>query len=132
MDKPGENEAIEEIYATMEKGPTEDVTNHVMNSGDAMVILLPYKWTDIGTWGSVYEFFEDGVQNYEDGNVIAVNSTGSLVKSSHKDKLVAVAGVKDLIIVDTEDALLVVAKEEIDKIKDIQKILEERSATEYL
>jgi mannose-1-phosphate guanylyltransferase len=43
MDKPGEGEAIEEIYATMEKGPTEDVTTHVMNSGEAMIILLPYK-----------------------------------------------------------------------------------------
>src|SRR6218665_1400379 len=60
LDKPGENEAIERIYATMEKGPTEEVTTHVMNSGKAMVILLPYKWTDVGTWGSVYEFFADG------------------------------------------------------------------------
>lgn len=64
IDKPGENEAIERIYAEMEKGPTEDVTIHVMNSGKAMVILLPYKWTDLGTWGSVYEFFADGVENY--------------------------------------------------------------------
>ncbi|CAN5423935.1 N/A [soil metagenome] len=132
MDKPGENEAIEEIYAGMEKGPTEDVTNHVMNSGEAMVILLPYKWTDVGTWGSVYEFFEDGVQNYEDGNVITVDTSGSLIKTNNKNKLVAVAGVNDLIIVDTEDALLVIPKDDIDKIKDIQKILEERSASEYL
>lgn len=132
MDKPGENEAIEEIYATMEKGPTEDVTTHVMNSGEAMVILLPYKWTDVGTWGSVYEFFEDGVQNYEDGNVIAVSTKGSLIKTNNKNKLVAVAGVNDMIIVDTEDALLVIPKEEIDKIKDIQKILEDRTETEYL
>ena len=132
MDKPGENEAIEEIYATMEKGPTEEVTTHVMNSGEAMVILLPYKWTDVGTWGSVYEFFEDGQANYEDGNVITVNTHGSLIKTDNKTKLIAVAGVNDLVVVDTEDALLVIPKEEIDKIKDIQKVLEERSATEYL
>ena len=61
LDKPGENEAIENIYATIEKGPTEDVTQHVMDSdGKALAILLPYKWTDVGTWGSVYEFFADG------------------------------------------------------------------------
>lgn len=132
LGKPGENEAIEEIYASMEKGPTEDVTTHVMNSGEAMVILLPYKWTDVGTWGSVYEFFEDGVQNYEDGNVISVETRGSLIKTSHKDKLIAVAGVQDLIVVDTDDALLVIPKDKIDKIKDIQAILEERNATEYL
>jgi mannose-1-phosphate guanylyltransferase len=130
--QPGENEAIETIYATMEKGPTEDVTNSVMNKGEAMVILLPYKWTDVGTWGSVYEFFEDGTRNYEDGNIVSVNTSGSLIKSSQKDKLVAVAGVKDLIVVDTEDVLLVIPKEEIDKIKDIQTLLEERENTEYL
>lgn len=132
MDKPGENEAIEEIYATMEKGPTEDVTTHVMNSGEAMVILLPYKWTDVGTWGSVYEFFEDGIGNYENGNIIAVETKGSLIKTDNKNKLVAVAGVQDMIIVDTQDALLIVPKEEIDKIKKIQSILEERNETEYL
>jgi mannose-1-phosphate guanylyltransferase len=132
LDKPGENEAIEQIYATMEKGPTEDVTTHVMNSGQAMVILLPYKWTDVGTWGSVYEFFADGIENYQDGNVIAVGSKGSLIKSSHPEKLIAVAGIEDLIVIDTDDALLVVPKSEIDKIKEVQKILEERSETEYL
>jgi len=132
MDKPGENEAIEKIYAEMEKGPTEDVTNHVMNSGKAMVILLPYNWTDVGTWGSVYDFFEDGVDNYEDGNVIAVGTTGSLIKTSNKNKLIAVAGLQDMIVVDTEDALLVIPKDDIDKIKELQKILAERSETEYL
>lgn len=132
MDKPGENEAIEKIYAEMEKGPTEEVTTHVMNSGEAMVILLPYKWTDVGTWGSVYEFFEEGSGNYEDGNVISVKSSGSLIKTSNKGKLIAVAGLKDMVVVDTDDALLVIPKEDIDKIKDILAELEERSQNEYL
>jgi mannose-1-phosphate guanylyltransferase len=132
MDKPGENEAIEEIYATMEKGPTEDVTTHVMNSGQAMVILLPYKWTDVGTWNSVYDFFEDGRANYKDGDVITVDTHGSLIKTDNKQKLVAVAGVQDLVIVDTEDVLLVIPKEQIDKIKQIQEKLKEREENEYL
>lgn len=132
LDKPGENEAIEKIYAEMEKGPTEEVTKHIMDNGEAMAILLPYKWTDVGTWGSVYDFFADGFENYEDGNVITVQSTGSLVKTSDKSKLIAVAGVEDIVVVDTEDALLVIRKDQIDKIKDIQSILEERNETEYL
>lgn len=130
--KPGENEAIEKIYTTMEKGPTEDVTTHVMNSGEAMVILLPYKWTDVGTWGSVYDFFADGKENYEDGNVITVDTSGSIIKSSRPDKLVAVAGLKDVVVIDTDDALLVIPKDHIDKIKDIQEVLTERNETEYL
>ena len=132
LDKPGENEAIEKIYAEFEKGPTEEVTRHIMDSGEAMAILLPFKLTDIGTWGSVYEFFEDGVRNYEDGNIVSVDTRGSLIKTSNKDKLIAVAGLKDMVVVDTDDALLVIPKEDIDKIKEIQKIIEERELTEYL
>ena len=132
LDKPGENDAIEKIYAEFEKGPTEEVTRHIMDSGEALAMLLPFKLTDVGTWGAVYEFFEDGTANYEDGNVIAVGTKGSLIKTNSKTKLIAVAGVKDMIIVDTEDVLLVIPKDEIDKIKDIQKLLEERNETEYL
>lgn len=132
LGKPGEIEAVEKIYAEMAKGATEEVTAQVMNSGEAMVILLPYKWTDVGTWGSVYEFFEDGQGNYEDGTVVTVEASGSLIKTSRPDKLVAVAGVEDMVVVDTDDALLVIPKDKIDKIKDIQRLLEERNATGYL
>lgn len=132
IDRPGEHEAIERIYAEMDKGPTEEVTNTIMNSGEAIVMLLPYKWTDFGTWGSVYDFFAGNDENYEDGTVVTVGASGSLIKTDSKTKLIAVAGVKDLIIVDTEDALLIVPKDEIDLIKNIQSTLTERGATEYL
>ncbi len=134
IDKPGEDAAIEAIYATMEKGATEEVTKHVMHSGDACIILLPFMWTDIGTWGSVYEFFVDGdgQENYEDGRVIAVESTGSLIKTSNDKKLVAVAGIENLVVVDTEDVLLIIPKDKIEKIKDIQAILKDRGDKTYL
>jgi mannose-1-phosphate guanylyltransferase len=134
FDLPGEDAAIEAIFNDMEKGPTEEVTKHVMNGGEAGVILLPFKWTDIGTWGSVYEFFTngEGSENYEDGDVVTVDTTGTLIKSSGQKKLVAVAGVQDLVIVDTDDVLLVIPKDKIEKIKDIQAALKERSENKYL
>jgi len=134
LDKPGEDAAIEEIYETMEKGAPEEVTKQVMQNGDARIILLPFKWTDIGTWGSVYEFFIDGddTGNYKDGHVVTVDTNGSLVKTSNEKKLVAVAGVEDLVIVDTEDVLLVIPKDKIEKIKDIQAALKEGGEKEYL
>lgn len=132
LDKPGEDAAIEEIYATMEKGATEEVTKHVMQEGEARIILLPFKWTDIGTWGSVYEFFNEGEGNYKDGNVITVDTDGSLIKTSNPKKLVAVAGLEDMVIVDTEDVLLIVPKDKIEKIKDLQTLLNEKQETEYL
>ncbi|SRR6266568_320897 len=132
LDRPGEDAAITAIYETMERGSTEEVTKRVMEAHQSAVILLPFKWTDIGTWSSVYEFFADGAENYQDGNVIALESGGSLIKSHCKDKLVAVAGVDDLVIVDTDDALLIVPKNRIEKIQEIQNLLANTDNQKYL
>lgn len=125
-DKPGEQEAIKAIYETMEKGPTEDVTRHVMDSGEAVVLLLPFRNTDVGTWESVRQFSEDDNENHFDANVIAIDTTRTLVKVKNKDKLVAVAGLKDMVVVDSDDTLLILPSEQMDKIKDIQAQLLEQ------
>ncbi|HJQ09269.1 MAG TPA: sugar phosphate nucleotidyltransferase [Candidatus Saccharimonadales bacterium] len=134
FDKPGEDAAIEALYHEMDKGPTEEVTKHVLASGEGRVILLPFKWTDIGTWGSVYEFFADGdgTDNYKDGKIVTIDTAGSLVKCSNEKKLVAVAGVEDLVIIDTDDVLLVIPKHKIEKIKDLQALVNEKGHKEYL
>jgi phage terminase large subunit-like protein len=80
----------------------------------------------------VYDFFADGVEDYEDGKVVAINTRGSLIKTSCKDKLVAVAGVEDLIIVDTDDVLLIIPKNKIEQIKDIQAHLDQTDHKTYL
>lgn len=133
IDKPGEQEAIREIYEAMEKGPTEDVTRNIMDSGEAVVLLLPFRNTDVGTWESVRKFSEDDSGNHLDGtHVVEVDTTGTLIKTQSKGKLIAVAGVKDLIVVDSEDVLLVISRDDIDKIKDIQAQLTDQERTDYL
>jgi mannose-1-phosphate guanylyltransferase len=134
FDKPGEDAAIAAIYHTMEKGPTEEVTKHIMGTPKSGVILLPFKWTDIGTWGSVYEYFVDGdgTENYADGKAVVVETKGTFIKTSSDKKLVAVAGIEDMVIIDTDDVLLIIPKNKIEKIKDIQKLLGDRGEKEYL
>lgn len=134
FDKPGEDAAIEAIYNKMQKGSAEDVTRHLMEAGEVGIVLLPFRWTDVGTWNSVYDFFSDGdvTDNYKDGIVLTDDTTGSIIKTRNKQKLIAVAGVKDLVIVDTDDALLVIPKDRVDKIKEIQAKLAEQGAKEYL
>jgi mannose-1-phosphate guanylyltransferase len=129
--KPGEDAEIERIYAEMTAGPTEEVTRHVMDK-NGRIILLPFKWTDIGTWGSVYEFFAADGAVYSDGNIVSVDATDSIVKTSNKDKLVALAGVDNLVVVDTEDVLLIIPKNKIEKIKDLQKLLAKDEGKTYL
>ncbi len=133
-DKPGEDAAISEIFDAMAKGPTEEVTKHVLDNGDGHVVLLPFRWTDVGTWGSVYDYFVDGdgSENYVDGKATTVDVSGTLIKTSNPDKLVAIAGVEDLVVIDTDDVLLIIPKHKIEKIKDIQKALREKGKQSYL
>ena len=56
----------------------------------------------------------------------------SLIKTSSKDKLIAVAGMDDIVVVDTEDALLIIPKNKIEKIKEIQAMLKEQGDNQYL
>ena len=131
IDKPGEQEAIKQIYETMAKGPTEDVTRHLMDSGEAVAILLPFRNTDVGTWESVREFSEDDQGNHFDANVLALDTRGTLVKSQ-SDKLVAVANLRDLVVVDSEEILLILPRDDVDKIKDIQALLADSDKSDYL
>lgn len=126
-DGPNEQAAIKAIYETMEKGPTEDVTRHIMDSGEAVVLLLPFRNTDVGTWESVREYSQDDEGNHFDSSVVAIDTSRTLVKTSSKDKIVAVAGLKNMVIVDSDEALLVIPADSIDKIKQIQAILAEDS-----
>jgi len=130
FNKPGEEAEIERIYQTMEKGPTELVTKHIMP--EAQIILTKFKWIDIGTWSSLYDFFCNDCGVYTDGLSVQVDSENTLIKTSNPQKLVAVAGLDNLVIVDTPDALLVVPKDKIDKLKDIQNLIKERGLNKYL
>jgi len=131
--KPGEDAEIERLYAGMEKGATEDVTKHIFNNGEGQVILVPFRWSDIGTWGSVYEFFsgEPG-EVYADGRVVSVDASDTLVKVSNPDKLVAIAGIDNLVVVDTDDVLMIIPKTKIDKLKDLQKAIGAQEGGRYL
>jgi mannose-1-phosphate guanylyltransferase len=129
--QPGEDEAISRIYETMEKGATEEVTRNVMDSGEALAFLLPFRVTDFGTWESVYDYFSDGVENYYDGELASYDSRGSIIKTTNK-KLVAISSVDDLVVVDTDDVLLIVPRNRLDTIKDLQAKISEQGDEKYL
>jgi mannose-1-phosphate guanylyltransferase len=130
--RPGETAAVEKIYASMKKGATEEVTTPIFDAGQGLVLLLPYQWTDLGTWNSVYDLMADEGENYADGkNVVCLDSSGSLVKAND-GKLTALIGARDLIVVDTPDALLVAHKDDVDQIKTLQKYLAEHNLNEFL
>jgi len=127
----GPQSAIDEIYSTMASGATEEVTKHIFP--DAYIILLPFRWTDIGTWNSLYEFFSKNGEVYQDGkNIVALNSKESIVKCANNKKIIAAYGLEDLVVIDTNDALLIIPKSKADKVGDLLKEVKERGMANFL
>jgi mannose-1-phosphate guanylyltransferase len=90
-----------------------------------------FGWNDVGSWNAVYELLERDAQ----GNSIALES---IALDSHNNfvdargKVVALIGVRNLIIVDTPDALLIAARDRAQEVGEIVKTLEKRSRHDLL
>ncbi|MBO7198689.1 MAG: mannose-1-phosphate guanylyltransferase [Alistipes sp.] len=103
---PEEAEAIEHIFSecrpiSIDYGVMEMASNvHVIN-GD-------FGWSDVGTWGSVYQHIrKDRYANAYNPEQVHIYNTRNTLVSLPKDKVAVVNGLKDYIVVDTEDALLI-------------------------
>ncbi len=110
-------------YAKMPMGAIEEATTPVFRNGGALVVELPFKWVDFGTWESVAEYEKKG-----DG-ALEIEGSGNYVRSK---KYVATVGVSDLIVVETDDAILVVKKGEGGKVGQIVDKLKEEGRSELL
>ncbi|MDX2369453.1 MAG: mannose-1-phosphate guanylyltransferase/mannose-6-phosphate isomerase [Colwellia sp.] len=96
-------------------------------SKEIVTIPSDFTWSDIGSWLAMSQLTpEDANSNRLNGEVYTVDSTGNYVRS--RDKLTALVGVDDLIVVDTVDALLVAHK---DKTQDVKKIVSYLKAVKH-
>jgi mannose-1-phosphate guanylyltransferase len=87
-----------------------------------LVIPADLGWSDVGSWASLHEILkiESGVDSIIKGDHIGVDTENVLILGHNK--LIATAGLKDVIVVDTPDVMLICHK---DKAQDIKKILEQ-------
>jgi len=104
-------------YAIMEK------------SKNVGVLPVSFKWNDLGGWKSLWEIGEkDDNENVVKGDAILRDAHNCYVHS--EKRLTAAIGLKDLVIVDTADALLVAAKDRTDEVKEIVGAIKARGGTE--
>jgi mannose-1-phosphate guanylyltransferase len=88
-------------------------------------------WNDVGSWNAVYELQErDSAGNALLSDALLQDSTGNYVDA--KGKMVALLGVKDLIVVDTPDALLIADRNRAQEVGAIVKELEQRKREDLL
>lgn len=114
-----------------ESCPAESVDYAVMEkTSHAVVVPMDAGWSDIGSWSSLWDISEkDGYGNSTHGDVILHSTRNSYVRAD--DKLIAVIGVDDLVIVSTKDALMVAHKDRTQDVKIITDILKTRTRSEW-
>lgn len=93
-------------YAVMEK------------TSNAVVVELDAGWSDIGSWSALWEVSEQDHQgNVYQGDVISHKSSENYCYS--EKRLVSLLGVNNMVIIDTQDAILIAAKDQVQEIKAI-------------
>jgi len=110
--------------------PEQSVDYAVMeHTQDGMVVPLDANWSDIGSWDALWDAKnKDKNGNVSEGDVILDKVKNTYTYSSNR--LVSVIGISDLVIVDTQDALLVADKKYSQNIKNIVSQLKQDGRTE--
>ena len=111
--------------------PSDSIDYAVMEkTEDAVVVPMDAGWSDIGSWSSLWDISKkDENGNSAHGDVLLQNSNNSYIRSD--EKLVAVVGIDDLVIVDTKDALMVAHRDSVQDAKIIVQQLKSQSRTEW-
>jgi len=112
--------------------PTEAIDRAVMErTAHAAVIPAGFEWSDVGSWDALWDIAQkDADGNAARGDVQLQDTRGSLVFGERR--LVATLGVADLIIVDTDDALLVADRSRSQDVREVVEDLKRANRSEHL
>lgn len=110
----------------------ESVDYAIMEKADNIYIILGnFGWDDIGSWLAVGRIKKtDDDNNVVNGNVVTVNTKNCVIEGA--DKLIATVGLRDMVVVDTKDAILISTKENAGEIKKVLAKLRETGKNQYL
>ncbi|WP_415905134.1 mannose-1-phosphate guanylyltransferase/mannose-6-phosphate isomerase [Neptuniibacter sp. QD48_55] len=112
--------------------PDQSIDYAIMEKTSAAVVMpLDAEWSDVGSWSSLWDVLPKDVQgNVLRGDVIAHKTENSLIDAS--SRLVATVGVKDAVIIETPDVVLVADRYQVQDVKRIVEKLKllERSEVE--
>ena len=112
--------------AEFSKCPSESIDYAVMEKTRRSVVLpINVGWSDVGSWKALWEVSpRDSGGNHIRGDVVTVDTSGSLLIS--EGRLLATVGVKDVMVIETADAVLVAHR---DHAQDVKRVVEKLRAT---
>ena len=107
--------------------PSDSIDYAVMEkTASAVVVPMDCGWNDIGSWSALWEISEkDNAGNTLKGDVLVLDSKGCYIQADRK--LVATVGIENIVIVESDDAIMVAAK---DRVQDVKGIVDQLKANE--
>ena len=113
----------------MSKIPQISIDYALMEKSDKMkVIPASMAWSDVGSFDALYdEFVRDEKGNVIKANALNLDSKGNFIYGSNPKKLIATVDIENLIIIDTEDSLMICQREKSQKVKELVENLDEES-----
>jgi len=118
---------FEEAVKNFEKAPDISIDYAIMEKTDrAAVVPCSFRWSDVGSWDSVYELHpKDEKNNALEGNLFHLDLEGCMIlnRDFDEERLIVGVGLKDVMVIGTKDVTLVVKKGEAQKVKEVVKAL---------
>ncbi|MGA7151307.1 MAG: mannose-1-phosphate guanylyltransferase/mannose-6-phosphate isomerase [Pseudolabrys sp.] len=101
------------------RAPQKSIDYAVMEKTDRMAVVAgQFRWSDIGSWDALFDITpRDPAGNVVQGPVVIIDSNDCDVHS--QDRLTAVVGVKDLVIVNTSDAVMVMPRARAQEVREL-------------
>ena len=118
--------------STFEKCPSLSIDYAVMEHTDkAAVVPVDIGWSDLGAWSAMWEISnKDSDGNVLKGDVIVSESSGNYLQSS--GPLIAALGLTDMVVVMTDDAVLVTTKDHAQNVGNIVDIMQQDNRVEHM
>lgn len=116
---------VEKTYATL---PSISIDHGLMEKvEEVLVVPGAFGWSDLGSWTTSWELAaRDAEGNALPEGAVTVDARGNFASVSATKKIVALVGVSDLVIVDTEDALLVMPRARAQDVRSVVEALKAR------
>jgi mannose-1-phosphate guanylyltransferase len=124
-----EYKIIQQLYS---KIPSISIDYGVMERSDNVAVIIgDFGWSDVGSWdnlGVLYNVDEAG--NVIKGEQVNINTKNCICYA--ENRLIATIGIENMIIVETEDAILVCRKDQAQQVKEVVENLKARGLEQYL
>ncbi|MFA6427859.1 MAG: sugar phosphate nucleotidyltransferase [Candidatus Magasanikbacteria bacterium] len=124
---------LQEEYPKLDMLSFDEAIVEKVDPSQAVVLRVNLGWSDPGTLYALKEsLVKEKNKNFEKGNVVDLGSEDSFIVNDDNTRLVGTIGLRGMVVVSTKDATLVCHKDDVPKVKELLKKIEEQGKEKYL